>query len=136
MRKEIKLEYTVEEVFDLYEEYYSPSKLEFTGKLKKIYRSSFDHQVIRFISEGRKYKKYSLQREGCKVIGWIEYYSYDHSKRLNCLHQHRPPKLNKNDAYKIEELIKNGHSINSIAKKYNVSRMTIYNIRNNRGAYK
>lgn len=64
MKITLGLEKRIDEVFDDYEENFVGNYLYFEGCLLNEYVDAIDYAIIRFVSDGRRYLGYEIDREG------------------------------------------------------------------------
>lgn len=70
---ELSIKSSVKDVFSDYEEKFVGNSIVFEGCLLPHKIEARDEQVIRFVSGGRKYLSYELERDGAYVKGVIRY---------------------------------------------------------------
>ncbi|MBM0046850.1 hypothetical protein JNO63_07065 [Anaerococcus sp. mt242] len=118
----LKLHYSFNQVFSSYEERYVGNSIIFEGCLKPHNQEAKDAQVIRFISGGRRYLDYELERDGAYVKGRIRYYAYR-------------PFFTRQDWAKVRLLKSKGVKQVDIAHYFGISEAAVSRIVNRKGAY-
>lgn len=147
----ISLDNNIYDVFEKYKERYDKNQIIFSGELKVNIEP---YKIIEFISGGRKYIDYSVEIEGKKVKGKItypiikyslgeefepkqidmingcyDYYNYEKGKRGT-------RKFDDLTVETIRKAYKSGQTQIALAKDYNTTKKTIYEIIHYKGAYK
>lgn len=132
MAIKLKLSKSFGDVFSSYTERYKGNYIFFEGEIKKGYKTVTNGQLIRFISGGRRYMDYKLERDGTHFKGWVRYYPYKPCEdKRSC----KGRKLSKATIDEIRDLYKQGYSKVEIAAITGVSRPSVSKITNNKGCY-
>ena len=116
------LDKRTDQVFSSYEEQFVGNSIVFEGCLLPHNAKARDAQVIRFISGGRRYLSYELERDGAYVKGRIKYYDYR-------------PFFTRKDWEKVRLLKSKGVKQIDIALYFGISQAAVSRIVNRKGAY-
>lgn len=165
MAIDLRLKNRTDQVFSEYEEKFVGNSIVFEGCLLPHNKKARDKQIIRFVSGGRRYVTYRLDRDGDFVRGWIRYRPADSadpknidlsiSKMEEAIGQapNKRPKIKADDkvkkpkkpskkrvaddelAKKMQDMYKAGATQVSLAKKFDINKKTVYLIVNKKGAY-
>lgn len=146
----LKLHYSFNQVFSSYEERYVGNSIIFEGFLLPHNKKARDTQIVRFVSGGRRYLTYDLDRDGVFVRGVIRYGALAESDpesievsiaKIEAAIGRAPRKIPQtravNDAQidKIRFFHANGMSQRAIATEMDIHYMTVWKIINKKGAY-
>lgn len=128
------LNLTFDEAFLSYKESWSKNCLFFEGVLREDFAGASDLRVIDFVSGGRRYKAYKLDRRGASCKGWVRHYPFvPAAKQDDKQVGHRS--LDDEGVARVDELREQGVSQVDIADMLGVSSWTISQVVNRRGAY-
>lgn len=127
----LALNLTFDEAFTIYRESWSGDCLCFEGVLKEDFAGASDLRVIDFVSGGRRYKAYKLDRDGAGFKGWVRYYPF--VPTVKDLGQRS---LDDEAVARVDQLREQGLSHVKIAEILGVSSWTISQVVNRKGAYK
>ena len=122
MAIDLSLKNRTDQVFSDYEEKFVGNSIVFEGCLLPHNEQARDTQVIRFVSGGRKYLSYELERDGAYVKGRIKYYDYR-------------PFFTRKDWEKVRLLKSKGIKQVDIAQYFGISDDVVSRIVNRKGAY-
>lgn len=161
----LTLNLSFNEVFDDFSEVFVGNSLRFEGCLKPCFEGVSNFSLIKFVSGGRRYLTYDLDRDGVFVRGWIRYRPAEFadpknidlsiSKMEEAIGQapNKRPKIKADDkvkkpkkpskkrvaddelAKKMQDMYKAGATQVSLAKKFDINKKTVYLIVNKKGAY-
>lgn len=119
---DLSLKNRTDQVFSSYEEQFVGNAIVFEGCLLPHNQEAKDAQVIRFISGGRRYSSYELERDGAYVKGRIKYYDYR-------------PFFTRQDWEKVRLLKSKGVKQVDIAHYFGISEAAVSRIVNRKGVY-
>ena len=150
MAIDLSLKNRTDQVFSEYEEQFVGNSIVFEGCLLPHNVRARDTQIVRFVSGGRRYLTYDLDRDGGFVRGVIRYRALDESDpdiieisiaKIEAAIGRAPRKMPQtravNDAQidKIRLLHAKGLSQRVIARDMDIHYMTVWKIINKKGAY-
>lgn len=118
----LSLDKRVDEVFSEYEERFVGNSIFFEGYLLAEYEQAIDARVIKFISGGRRYIGYELERDGAYIKGKIRYCALR-------------PSFTKQDWEKVRLLKSKGIKQVDIAQYFGISADVVSRIVNRKGVY-
>lgn len=122
MAVNLGLDKRIDEVFSEYEEKYIDNSIVFEGCLLPHNKKARDKQIIRFISGGRRYIGYDLERDGDYVKGKIRYCAFR-------------PSFTRKDWEKVRLLKSKGVKQIDIALYFGISQAAVSRIVNKKGVY-
>lgn len=122
MAVNLGLDKRIDEVFSEYEEKFVGNSIFFEGYLLDNNELASDTMIIRFISGGRRYIGYELERDGAYLKGWIRYCAYR-------------PSFTRQDWAKVRLLKSKGVKQVDIAQYFGISADVVSRIVNKKGAY-
>lgn len=128
---DLNLDQKNDEVFDDYEEMFVGNYLYFEGCLLNEYVDAIDYAVIRFVSGGRRYLGYEIDREGAYVKGVINYKPYQPEP----ISEKKGVKLDDETVKRIRELRKENLSQYKIAEIVGSTQTTVSKVLHRKGAY-
>lgn len=131
MAVNLKLYYSFNQVFSSYEERYLGNSIIFEGCLKPRFANASNFSLIKFVSGGRRYVTYRLDRDGDYFNGSITYRPYEPEP----VSENRGRRLNDDVVKKIKELKKEGLPQTKIADIVGVGRSSVHSVVNKKGAY-
>lgn len=123
------LNLTFDEAFLSYKESWIKNCLYFEGILREDFADTSDLRVIDFVSGGRRYKAYKLDRRGASCKGWVRYYPYVPMMGV------KDVKADKELVRKIRLVVDKGTPIVDAAHYFNVPYNTIINIQRRKGDF-
>lgn len=154
MTRKLSLNLSFNEVFDDYREVFVGNSLRFEGCLRPCFEGVSNFNLIRFVSGGRRYVTYRLDRDDDFVRGVIRYGALDEADPRNIdraiskmeeaigeVPKKRPKRSGKKRvaddelAKKMQDMYKAGATQVSLAKKFDINKKTVYLIVNKKGAY-
>lgn len=153
MAIDLRLKNRTDQVFSEYEEKFVGNSIVFEGCLLPHNVRARDTQIVRFVSGGRRYLTYDLDRDGGFVRGVIRYRALDETdpesiEKSIAETEHDIAKDNENPKSsgapraaddeivdRIRALYEGGASLRSIAKEFYLSYKTVNFIVNKKGAY-
>lgn len=153
MTRKLSLDLSFNQVFDDYSEVFVGNSLRFEGCLKPCFANASNFSLIKFVSGGRRYVTYRLDRDDDFVKGVIRYRALDEAdpefvENSIAEIEHDIAKDNENPKSsgapraaddemvdRIRALYEGGASIRSIAKEFYLSYKTVNFIVNRKGAY-
>lgn len=122
MAIDLRLDKRTDQVFMEYEESFVGNSIVFEGCLLPHNVRARDKQIIRFVSGGRRYLSYELERDGAYVKGRIKYYDYR-------------PFFTRKDWEKVRLLNSKGVKQIDIALYFGISQAAVSRIVNKKGVY-
>lgn len=141
MTKKLTLNLSFNQVFDDYSEVFVGNSLRFEGCLRPCFEGVSNFNLIRFVSGGRRYVTYRLDRDGDFVRGSITYRPYDPESvsenqgiRMDD-ETNKRFRLDDETIKRIRKLRKENLSQVEIAKKVGSSQTTVSNVLKKKGAY-
>lgn len=165
MTRKLTLDLSFNQVFTDYSEVFCGNSMLFEGCLRPCFEGVSNFNLIRFVSGGRRYVTYRLDRDGAYVRGVIRYRALAEadpknidlsiSKMEEAIGQapNKRPKIKADDkvkkpkkpskkrvaddelAKKMQDMYKAGATQVSLAKKFDINKKTVYLIVNKKGAY-
>ncbi|WP_262123413.1 helix-turn-helix domain-containing protein [Anaerococcus sp. Marseille-Q5996] len=150
MTRKLTLSLSFNQVFTDYSEVFVGNSLRFEGCLKPCFEGVSNFNLIRFVSGGRRYVTYRLDRDGDFVRGVIRYRALAEADpefievsiaKMEAAIGRAPRKMPQtravNDAQidKIRLLHASGMSQRDIARDMDIHYMTVGRIINRKGAY-
>lgn len=124
------LNLTFDEAFVSYKESWIKNCLFFEGVMREDFADTSDLRIVDFVSGGRRYKAYKLERRGASCKGWVRYYPYVPMMATKDI------KADKELVRKIRLVVDKGVSIADTAYYFNVPYDTIVRIKRRKGAFK
>ena len=121
---------TFDEAFISYDESWRGDCVCFEGVLRKDFVRSTDLTVVKFVSGGRRYKTYKLEREGTSFKGWIQFPPFVPLMATEDV------KADKELVRKIRLVVDKGASVVDTARYFNVPYEIVVNIKRRQGAFK
>lgn len=122
MAVNLSLDKRSDEVFSYYEEQFVGNSIVFEGYLLAECEQAIDARVIKFISGGRRYIGYELERDGAYIKGKIRYCALR-------------PSFTRKDWEKVRLLKSKGIKQVDIAQYFGISADVVARIVNRKGAY-
>lgn len=122
MAVNLSLDKRIDEAFSEYEERFVGNSIFFEGYLLDNNERASDTMIIRFISGGRRYIGYDLERDGDYVKGRIRYCAYR-------------PSFTMQDWAKVRLLKSKGVKQVDIAQYFGISAGVVSRIVNRKGVY-
>lgn len=122
MAMNLSLDKRTDQVFSSYEEQFVGNSIIFKGCLLPHNERARDKQIIRFVSGGRRYIGYELERNGAYVKGRIRYCAYR-------------PFFTRKDWEKVRLLKSKGVKQIDIALYFGISEAAVSRIVNRKGVY-
>jgi len=123
------LNLTFDEAFESYSESWLKNCLLFEGVLREDFADTSDLRIVDFVSGGRRYKAYELDRMGASCKGWVRYYPYVPMMGV------KDVKADKELVRKIRLVVDKGASIADTAYYFNVPYDTVVSIKVRKGAF-
>nr|DAU82944.1 MAG TPA: putative transcriptional regulator [Caudoviricetes sp.] len=127
----LSLDKRTDQVFSSYEEQFVGNYLYFEGCLLDEYVDAIDYEIIRFVSGGRRYLGYELERDGAYVKGVIRYRPYQPEP----ISENKGVKLDDETVKRIRELRKENLSQYKIAEIVGSTQTTVSKVLHRKGAY-
>lgn len=131
MKITLGLDQNIDEVFGDYEENFVGNYLYFEGYLLDEYVDAIDYGVIRFVSGGRRYLGYEIDRDGAYVKGVINYKPYQPEP----ISENKGVKLDDETVKRIRELRKENLSQDKIAEIVGSTQTTVSKVLHRKGVY-
>ena len=131
MKIDLGLDKRIDEVFMEYTESFVGNYIVFEGYLLAEYEQAIDARIIRFISGGRRYLGYEIDREGAYVKGVINYKPY----QPDPISEKKGVKLDDETVKRIRELRKENLSQYKIAEIVGSTQTTVSKVLHRKGAY-
>ena len=131
MKIDLGLDKRIDEVFMEYTESFIGNSIVFEGCLLDEYVDAIDYAIIRFVSGGRRYLGYEIDREGAYVKGVINYKPYQPEP----ISENKGVKLDDETVKRIRELRKENLSQDKIAEIVGSTQTTVSKILHRKGAY-
>ena len=131
MAIDLSLDKRIDEVFMEYTESFVGNYIVFEGYLLAEYEQAIDARIIRFISGGRRYLGYEIDREGAYVKGVINYKPYQPEP----VSENKGVKLDDETVKRIRELRKENLSQYKIAEIVGSTQTTVSKVLHRKGAY-
>ncbi len=131
MAIDLSLKNRTDQVFSSYEEQFVGNSIVFEGCLLPHNARARDKQIIRFVSGGRRYLSYELDREGAYVKGVINYKPYQPEP----ISENKGVKLDDETVKRIRELRKENLSQYKIAEIVGSTQTTVSKVLHRKGAY-
>mgnify|MGYP002713975453 CR=1 FL=1 len=127
----LRLDKRTDQVFMEYTEAFVGNSIVFEGYLLPHNQEARDAQVIRFVSGGRRYLGYEIDREGAYVKGVINYKPYQPEP----ISENKGVKLDDETVKRIRELRKENLSQDKIAEIVGSTQTTVSKVLHRKGAY-
>lgn len=131
MKIDLGLDKRIDEVFMEYTESFIGNSIVFEGCLLNEYVDAIDYAIIRFVSGGRRYLGYEIDREGAYVKGVINYKPYQPEP----ISENKGVKLDDETVKRIRELRKENLSQDKIAEIVGSTQTTVSKVLHRKGAY-
>lgn len=131
MKIDLGLDKRIDEVFMEYTESFIGNSIVFEGCLLNEYVDAIDYEIIRFVSGGRRYLGYEIDREGAYVKGVINYKPYQPEP----ISENKGVKLDDETVKRIRELRKENLSQYKIAEIVGSTQTTVSKVLHRKGAY-
>lgn len=131
MKIDLGLDKRTDEVFMEYTESFIGNSIVFEGCLLNEYVDAIDYAIIRFVSGGRRYLGYEIDREGAYVKGVINYKPYQPEP----ISENKGVKLDDETVKRIRELRKENLSQDKIAEIVGSTQTTVSKVLHRKGAY-
>lgn len=131
MKIDLGLDKRTDEVFMEYTESFIGNSIVFEGCLLDEYVDAIDYAIIRFVSGGRRYLGYEIDREGAYVKGVINYKPYQPEP----ISEKKGVKLDDETVKRIRELRKENLSQYKIAEIVGSTQTTVSKVLHRKGAY-
>lgn len=128
---DLSLKNRTDQVFSDYTEKFVGNSIVFEGCLLPHNERARDKQIIRFVSGGRRYLSYELDREGAYVKGVINYKPYQPEP----ISENKGVKLDDETVKRIRELRKENLSQDKIAEIVGSTQTTVSKVLHRKGAY-